>query len=207
MSATDTAERGLPLEGLTVVEFSNSVAAPFSGLILSDLGAEVLKIENPDGGDHARGWPPFHEGEAATFHTLNRGKKALRVDLSDPVAVAALRRLILERADVVVQNMRAGIIDKFGLGAEALRAAKPELIYCDLHAFGATGPLQAKPGYDPLMQAFGGIMSVTGEGGERPPVRVGASLVDLGAGMWSVIGILASLVDLSLIHISQGIVR
>jgi crotonobetainyl-CoA:carnitine CoA-transferase CaiB-like acyl-CoA transferase len=184
-----------PLEGLTVVEFSNSVAAPFAGLILSDLGAEVLKIENPDGGDHARGWPPFFEGEAATFHTLNRGKKALAVDLADPAAAAALRRLIIERADVVIQNMRAGVIDKFGLGANALRAAKPELIYCDLHAFGASGPLAAKPGYDPLMQAFGGIMSVTGEGGDRPPVRVGASLVDLGAGMWSVIGILSSLVE------------
>jgi crotonobetainyl-CoA:carnitine CoA-transferase CaiB-like acyl-CoA transferase len=193
--AADSSGRARPLEGLTVVEFSNSVAAPFAGLILSDLGAEVLKIENPDGGDHARGWPPFHEGEAATFHTLNRGKKALRVDLADPVAVAALRRLIVEKADVVLQNMRAGVIDKFGLGAEALRAVKPELIYCDLHAFGATGPLQQKPGYDPLMQAFGGIMSVTGEGGDRPPVRVGASLVDLGGGMWSVIGILASLVE------------
>lgn len=184
-----------PLEGLTVVEFSNSVAAPFAGLILSDLGADVLKIENPEGGDHARGWPPFFEGEAATFHTLNRGKKALSVDLADPVAAAALRRLILDRADVVIQNMRAGVIDKFGLGAKALTAAKPELIYCDLHAFGETGPLAAKPGYDPLMQAFGGIMSVTGEGGDRPPVRVGASLVDLGAGMWSVIGILASLIE------------
>ena len=184
-----------PLEGLTVVEFSNSVAAPFAGLILSDLGADVLKIENPDGGDHARGWPPFFEEQAATFHTLNRGKKALTVDLADPAAVAALRRLILDRADVVLQNMRAGIVERFGLGAKALTAAKPELIYCDLHAFGQTGPLAGKPGYDPLMQAFGGIMSVTGEGGDRPPVRVGASLVDLGAGMWSVIGILSSLIE------------
>ncbi|MCJ2144769.1 CoA transferase [Methylobacterium sp. E-066] len=183
-----------PLTGLTVFELGHSVAAPFAGLILSDLGAEVIKVENPATGDAARGWgPPFWEGDAAAFHTLNRGKKGLAVDLADPQEVGALRRLILARGDVVIQNLRAGAADRYGIGAAALTAAKPDLIYCDLGAFGGTGPLAHKPGYDPLMQAFGGLMSVTAEGGDRPPVRVGASVVDLGAGLWSVVGILTAL--------------
>lgn len=183
-----------PLAGLTVFELGHSVAAPFAGLILSDLGAEVIKVENPATGDAARGWgPPFWAGDAAAFHTLNRGKKGLAVDLADPEAVGALRRLILARGDVVIQNLRAGAADRYGLGAAALTAAKPNLIYCDLGAFGEIGPLAHKPGYDPLMQAFGGLMSVTAEAGDRPPVRVGASVVDLGAGLWSVVGILSAL--------------
>jgi crotonobetainyl-CoA:carnitine CoA-transferase CaiB-like acyl-CoA transferase len=185
-----------PLTGLVVVEIGHSVAAPFAGLIFSELGAEVLKVENPRGGDHARGWgPPFWEGTASAFHAYNRGKKGLTVDLGDPEAVSGLRHLILQRADVVIQNLRPGVIEAAGLGAPALLATKPELIVCDLCAFGATGPLADKPGYDPLMQAFVGLMSMTGEGGNRPPVRTGVSLVDMGAGMWATIGILATLID------------
>ncbi len=185
-----------PLNGLTVIEIGHSVAAPFAGLIFAELGAEVLKVENPSGGDHARGWgPPFWEGTAAAFHAYNRGKKGLTVDLGDPEAVAGLRRMILARADVVIQNLRAGVFDAAGLGADALLAEKPELIVCNLGAFGVAGPLAGKPGYDPLMQAFAGLMSITGEGGGRPPVRTGASLVDMGTGMWATIGILATLVE------------
>ncbi|THD68516.1 MAG: CoA transferase [Bradyrhizobium sp.] len=185
-----------PLEGLTVVEIGHSVAAPYAGLVLSDLGAEVIKVENPKAGDTARGWgPPFWDNDASLFHALNRGKKGLAVDLGDSQQASALKRLILGRADVVIQNLRAGAVDAYGLGAEALRREKPELIYCDLSAFGGGGPLADKPGYDPLMQAFGGLMSVTGEGRGRPPVRVGVSIVDMGAGMWAVIGILASLFE------------
>ena len=185
-----------PLSNLTVIEVGHSIAAPFAGLILSELGADVLKVENPKAGDHARAWgPPFWDGTASAFHAYNHGKKGLTVDFNDPDAVAALRRLILGRADVVIQNLRAGVFEAAGLGAAGLLAEKPELIVCNIGAFGEVGPLAAKPGYDPLMQAFAGLMSITGEGGGRPPVRTGASLVDMGAGMWATIGILATLLD------------
>ena len=185
-----------PLSGTVVIEIGHSIAAPFAGLIFSELGAEVLKVENPRGGDHARGWgPPFWEGTASAFHAYNRGKKGLTVDFADPAAVAALRALILQRADVVIQNLRAGVFEAAGLGAAGLLAEKPDLIVCNVGAFGDAGPLTGKPGYDPLMQAFAGLMSITGEGGGRPPVRTGASLVDMGAGMWATIGILASLIE------------
>lgn len=185
-----------PLAGITVVEIGHSVAAPYAGLILAELGAEVIKIENPDGGDYARGWgPPFWNGAASAYHCLNRGKRGVTVDFGKPEEAARLKRLILDRADAVIQNLRAGVMERYGLGAAELTAEKPELVYCDLGAFGEGGPMSAKPGYDPLMQAFGGIMSVTGEGGERPPIRVGVSIIDMGSGMWATIGILAALFE------------
>jgi crotonobetainyl-CoA:carnitine CoA-transferase CaiB-like acyl-CoA transferase len=183
-----------PLAGVTVVELGHSVAAPYAGLILADLGARVIKVENPNRGDYARGWgPPFWKGTATLFHGLNRGKQGITIDFGDPGDCARLRSLILQEADAVIQNLRPGILEKFALTAEALRAEKPALIWCDIGAFGSNGPLASKPGYDPLVQASTGIMSVTGEGG-RPPVRVGVSLVDMGSGMWAVIGLLAALV-------------
>jgi crotonobetainyl-CoA:carnitine CoA-transferase CaiB-like acyl-CoA transferase len=185
-----------PLAGITVVEIGHSVAAPYAGLILSELGAEVIKVENPKGGDYARGWgPPFWNGTASAFHGLNRGKSGITVNFSDPEEAGRLRRLILDRADAVIQNLRAGVMQGYGLGAAELTAQKPSLIYCDLGAFGESGPMSSKPGYDPLMQAFAGIMSVTGEGDDRPPVRVGVSIVDMGSGMWATIGILAALFE------------
>ena len=184
---------GLPLSGTTVVEFCHSVAGPYAGSILADLGADVIKVEAPDKGDYARDWgPPFAHGTATLFHVLNHNKRGLALDLRDGLTAARLKDFILSEADVVLQNMRPGAIDKLGLGAQALRAEKPALIYCDLGAYGRTGPLRERPGYDPLMQAHGGIMSVTGvDGGE--PVRVGVSIVDQGAGMWAAMGILAAL--------------
>lgn len=183
-----------PLAGITVVELGHSVAAPYAGLILADLGARVIKVENPGAGDYARGWgPPFFHDTASAFHALNRGKEGLAVDFTDGAQIEALRSLIIAEADAVIQNLRPGILEKFGLTGEALRKVKSELIWCDIGAFGAVGPLAKKPGYDPLAQASTGIMSVTGEGG-RPPVRVGVSLIDMGSGMWSVIGLLAGLV-------------
>ena len=183
----------LPLAGVTVVEFCHSVAGPYAGSILADLGADVVKVESPSKGDYARDWgPPFAHGTSTLFHVLNHNKRGLALDLRDGVTCDRLKAFILESADVVIQNMRPGAIDKLGLGAQALRAEKPALIYCDLGAYGRTGPLRERPGYDPLMQAHGGIMSVTGiEGGE--PVRVGVSIVDQGAGMWAAMGILAAL--------------
>jgi len=182
-----------PLSGLVVIEIGHSIAAPYAGMILGELGAEVIKVENPKGGDACRGWgPPFLEGAATCFHAVNRAKSGITIDLADPADAARLRRLIIERADVVIHNLKAGALDRYGLGAIELVAAKPSLVCCNLGAFGAVGPLRDKPGYDPMMQAYSGLMSLLGEDG-RPPVRVPASIVDMGAGMWSVIGILAAL--------------
>jgi len=186
------AARSGPFAGLVVVELGHSVAAPFAGQIFSELGAQVIKIEKADG-DDARKWgPPFWEGASAFFQALNRNKQSVVCELRDPAQLAALKQLICDRADIVIQNLRPGHVDKLGLDGPGLLELKPSLIYCNLGAFGRTGPLKDLPGYDPLMQAFGGIMSTTGEPG-RPSVRVGASIVDMGTGMWSVIGILTAL--------------
>lgn len=175
-----------------MIELGHSVAAPFAGQILADLGAEVIKVEKAEG-DDARHWgPPFWEGASASFQPLNRNKKSVVCELRDAQQLAALKLLIRDRADIVLQNLRPGQVEKLGLDGAALLAGKPGLIYCNVGAFGRTGPFKDRPGYDPLMQAFGGIMSTTGEPG-RPPVRVGASIVDMGTGMWAVIGILTAL--------------
>jgi crotonobetainyl-CoA:carnitine CoA-transferase CaiB-like acyl-CoA transferase len=182
-----------PLEGLCVVEIGHSVAAPYAGMILAELGAEVVKVENPQGGDAARGWgPPFSEGTATCFHAFNRGKRGVTIDLADPGEVRSLKRLVLERADVLVSNLKFGALDRYGLAAEALLAEKPGLVYCNIGAFGTRGPLRERPGYDPMMQAYGGLMSLLGEEG-RPPVRVGVSIIDIATGLWAAVGILSAL--------------
>ena len=177
-----------------VIELGHSVAAPFAGHILSELGAEVIKVEKSDGDDARRWGPPFWEGASAFFQALNRNKSSVVCNFRDPHESQALQRLILERADVVLQNLRPGHVEKLGLDGPTLLAQKPSLVYCNLGAFGRTGPLKDRPGYDPLMQAFGGVMSTTGEPG-RPSVRVGASIVDMGTGLWSVVGILTALYE------------
>ncbi len=182
----------LPLDGVTVIELGHSVAAPYAGEILGDLGANVIKIEKADG-DDARKWaPPYWGDTSSTFLSLNRNKRSAIVNLRDQNEREALRRLILEQGDVVIQNLRPGSAEELGLDANTLRRLKPELIYCTIGAFGARGPLKDRPGYDPLMQAFAGLMSVTGEPDQRP-VRVGTSIIDMAAGMWSVIGVLSAL--------------
>lgn len=183
----------LPLDGITVFEFGSNVAGPFAGSILAELGAELIKVERPEG-DDARTWgPPFaHDGTSTIFHALNRNKRAITVDLKDEARLAALKERIAAEADVVVQNMRPGAMARLGLDGESLTRHNSRLVYCNLHAFGATGPLKDRPGYDALMQAFGGIMSVTGEDG-RPPVRCGISVIDMGTGMWCAVGIMAAL--------------
>ena len=178
-----------------MVEIGHSVSAPYAGLVLGQLGAEVYKIETPWGGDHARTWGrALPDNSTPLFHALNRGKRGVALDLREAEARESLRRFIAARADVVIQNLRPNSIDELGLGAAELMRTKPSLIYCNLSAFGGVGPMGMKPGYDPLMQAYGGLMSVTGEeGGE--PVRVGVSVVDIGTGMWSAIGIQAALIE------------
>lgn len=183
---------GLPLEGIMVVEIGHSVAAPYAGEILGDLGADVIKIEKGEG-DDARKWaPPFWGEMSATFQSLNRNKRSAVVNLKDASERELLRQLIFQRADVVIQNLKPGSAEAFGLDAASLRRQKPELICCTIGAFGAQGPLKDRPGYDPLMQAFAGMMSVTGEPDQRP-VRVGTSIIDMAAGMWCVIGVLSAL--------------
>ena len=182
-----------PLSGITVIEIGHSVAAPYAGMILGELGAEVIKVENPKGGDACRGWgPPFTEGTATAFHAFNRAKRGITIDLTDPAQVETLRGLIRERADVVIHNQKYGTLDRYGLSITALALEKPSLVCCNIGAFGAMGPLRDRPGYDPMMQAYGGLMSLLGEDG-RPPVRVTVSIIDIATAMWSVIGILAAL--------------
>src|ERR1700756_2224863 len=178
-----------PLSGLTVIEIGHSVAAPYAGMILGELGAEVIKVENPKGGDPCRGWgPPFTGDTATTFHAFNRAKRGITIDLADPAQVEKLRPLICDRADVLIHNLKFGALDRYGLSAEALTAEKPGLIWCNLGAFGSTGPLRDRPGYDPMMQAYGGLMSLLGEDG-RPPGPVPVFILDTAAARWGLTGI------------------
>jgi crotonobetainyl-CoA:carnitine CoA-transferase CaiB-like acyl-CoA transferase len=179
----------LPLRGLRVVDVTTSYAGPYCTQVLAALGADVVKVEPPDG-DEARAWgPPFVDGDSALFLAANAGKRSLAIDLRR--GADAVRRLA-ERADVFVQSLRPGLADDLGLGAERLQAANERLVYCSIGSFGNRGPLRELPGYDPLMQAFAGIVSVTGEA-DRPGVRAGASLVDQSTGLWAALGILAAL--------------
>jgi formyl-CoA transferase/CoA:oxalate CoA-transferase len=154
----------------------------------------VVKVERPDTGDDGRAWgPPFWDGEGTIFLSANAGKRSLALSLRDPRGAEALLRLA-ERADVFLQSLRPGLAEELGLGPEAVRARNPRLVYCSFGAYGHTGPLTGEPGYDALMQAAGGLISVTGEPG-RPGVRVGASLIDQGTGTWGALGVLAALLE------------
>jgi len=181
-----------PLARLLVADLTQNVAGPTCTQILGDMGADVIKVERPGRGDDARAWaPPFWGEESATFMSFNRSKRSLAVDMKAPEGRAILERLI-GRADVLVQSLRAGAIEELGLGWERAHALNPRLVYCSITAFGTDGPLSGRPGYDPLMQAYGGIMSVNGHAGQ-PPARVPVSLVDMGTGMWAAIAILGAL--------------
>lgn len=181
-----------PLSGQRVVDLTQNVAGPYCTQILADLGADVIKIERPGAGDDTRHWAPqVGEALSPTYATLNRGKRSLALDLDRPEGQALLRRL-LRPGDIVVHSLKPGSAEQRGLGYDDLRPHCPGLIYCALSAFGNIGPLSALPGYDPLIQAYAGIMSVNGHDGQ-PPARVGVSMVDMGTGLWSVIGILAAI--------------
>jgi crotonobetainyl-CoA:carnitine CoA-transferase CaiB-like acyl-CoA transferase len=193
-----------PLSGIRVLDLTSSLAGPTATEILGALGADVVKIEHPGRGDEARDWGPrFYEGGSVMFFAANAGKRSLGLDLKSPQGLEVLLRLASE-ADVVVQSLRPGTAERLGLGPEALRERNPRLVYATIGAFGRNGPLASEPGYDPLMQAAAGIMSVTGEAGGHP-VRVGVSLIDIGTGVWAALAIVAALhegqgrtVDLSL---------
>jgi len=182
-----------PLLGARVVDVTSSLAGPTATQLLAALGADVVKVE-PLAGDHARAWgPPFLAGEGAMFLSSNAGKRSLALDLGDERGREILLRLA-DRADVFLQSLRPGAAERHGFGAAELRARNARLVHCSIGAFGSHGPLGDQPGYDPLLQAASGIMSVTGENG-RPPVRVGVSLIDLGTGVWAALGVLAALYE------------
>ena len=182
-----------PLAGARVVDVTSSLAGPTATQLLAALGADVVKVE-PLPGDHARAWgPPFLEGESAMFLASNAGKRSLAVDLGDERGREIVLRLA-HGADVFLQSLRPGAADRHSLGGVELRARNPRLVHCSIGAFGTHGPLSEQPGYDPLIQAASGIMSVTGESG-GPPVRVGVSLVDIGTGVWAALGVLAALYE------------
>jgi len=180
------------LSGCRVIDLTQNVAGPFCTQILGDLGAEVIKIERPGSGDDARAWkPPEMGGQSTGFLALNRNKKSVCIDLDASPGQQLVARLAAG-ADVLVHSLKPGSAEARGLGDEHLRPLNPRLVYCAISAFGEVGPMSALPGYDPLMQAFTGIMSVTGHEGDEP-ARVGVSLIDMGTGMWATMAILAAL--------------
>ncbi|MEM1299899.1 MAG: CoA transferase [Pseudomonadota bacterium] len=185
----------LPLDGIRVVEIGHSIAAPYAALVLAELGAEVVKIERPGAGDDCRSWGAPVEGAAPTFHAMNRLKRSVTLDMKSAQGRETIHNLAAI-SDVVIQNQKPGLAEKLGFDGATLCALNPRLIHVNIHAFGTEGPLKDKPGYDPLMQAFAGLMSVTGEPG-RPSIRVGPSIIDMGTGMWVVVGVLAALLQRS----------
>jgi crotonobetainyl-CoA:carnitine CoA-transferase CaiB-like acyl-CoA transferase len=182
----------LPLDGIVVVDLTQNVAGPLCTQTLGDMGADVIKVERPGRGDDARAWgPPFWGRESAVFLALNRNKKSLALDLKREGGLDVLKRLV-GRADVFVQSLRAGVVDEMGLDFAGATRLNPRLVYCSITAFGTDGPLASLPGYDPLMQAYAGLMSINGHPGQEP-ARVGTSIVDMGTGMWAALGIVAAL--------------
>jgi len=182
-----------PLSGVTILDLTHVLAGPFASHTLADLGAKVIKLERPGAGDDTRAFPPFLQGESAYFAALNAGKASITLDLKAAEDRALFERL-LARADILLENYRPGVMERLGYGYETLHKTHPRLIYGAVSGFGHSGPDAAKPAYDMVVQARGGVMSITGEEG-GPPVRVGASIGDIVAGMYLTQGVLAALYD------------
>lgn len=181
-----------PLDDLVVVDLTRALAGPYCTMMLADLGARVIKVESPEGGDDTRGWgPPFVQGESAYFMSVNRNKESVALNLKHPEGLRVLHRL-LERADVLVENFRPGVMERLELDYPRLRERYPRLVYCSISGFGQSGPYREKPAYDLILQGMGGIMGITGEE-DGPPVKVGVAVADICAGMFAAFGILAAL--------------
>jgi crotonobetainyl-CoA:carnitine CoA-transferase CaiB-like acyl-CoA transferase len=181
-----------PLQGITVLDLTRVLSGPYCTMLLADLGARVIKIEQPRKGDDTRGWgPPFQSGESAYFMSINRNKESVTLDFKQPEGRGALDRLIA-RADVLVENFRPGTLTKLGLDYASLQSTHPRLIYCSISGFGHTGPRRREAGYDAVMQGEGGLMSITG-GGDGPPYRLGVAIADIVSGMFAAQGITAAL--------------
>ncbi len=181
-----------PLRGIRVLDLSRILAGPYCTMMLGDLGAEIIKVEQPRVGDGTRQWgPPFKGGESAYFICINRNKKSITVNLKHPRGIKIIKQLV-KKSDVLVENFRYGTMDKLGLDYETLKKINPKLIYCTISAFGTTGPYRELPGYDFLVQAMGGIMSITGEP-DGPPMKVGVAIIDVTAALYATSAILAAL--------------
>ncbi|MFU8834843.1 CaiB/BaiF CoA transferase family protein [Roseovarius autotrophicus] len=180
-----------PLAGMKVIELAHIMAGPVCGLMLADMGADVIKVEKPEGDDSRRFVPPAIKGESAAYMMMNRNKRGLALDLKNPEAVTVLHRL-LEEADVVIENYRMGTMERLGLGYDELRAINPRLIYCEISGFGRTGPYAERGGFDLIAQGMSGLMSITGEGPGRPPVKTGAPVSDITAGIVAAMGVSAA---------------
>jgi len=179
------------LAGITVLEICNVAAGPFCGMLLADMGADVIKVENPEGGDTLRSWPPITDGYSENFASLNRNKKSVTLNLKDPADLALARELALT-ADVLIENNRPGVMDRLGLGYAQLREANPKLVYCSISAYGQSGPRSQEGGFDLTIQAMSGIMSVTGEAGGEP-VKCGVPVADFSAGLYGAFAIASAL--------------
>src|SRR3954470_18484519 len=181
-----------PLDGITVLDLTRVLSGPYCTMILGDMGARVIKVEQPGKGDDTRGWgPPFMDGESAYFLSINRNKESVTLDFKKPEGRAVLDRLIA-RSDVVVENFRPGALEKLGLDYASLAAAHPKLIMCSISGFGQTGPRRKEAGYDAVMQAEGGLMSITGSA-DGPPYRLGVAVADIVSGMFAAQAITAAL--------------
>ena len=182
-----------PLKGLKVVELAHIMAGPVCGLMLADLGADVVKLEKLPGGDDSRRFlPPEIDGESAAFMMMNRNKRGIAVDLKSDAGKGVARRL-LTQADVAIENYRRGTLERLGLGYDSLRTDNPGLILCEISGFGRSGPYADRAGFDLIAQGMSGLMSITGEGEGRPPVKVGAPVTDITAGILGALGVVAAL--------------
>ena len=184
----------LPLAGVRVIEIAHALAGPLAGNIMADMGADVIKVEKPNGGDDARQWgPPFGPDGLTSlyFHSQNRNKRSVTLDLKSAADVEKLN-LLCATADILIQTLRPGLVEQLGIDGETMCARFPRLVYCNISAFGQTGPMCKNPGFDPLLQAYGGIMSITGRP-EDEPTFSGASINDKATGMFCVIGALGAL--------------
>ncbi len=181
-----------PLEGIKVIELGHVMAGPVCGRMLADLGADVIKVERVPGGDPTREYPPFVQRESAAYMMINRNKRGIAVDLKRPEGVTLARRLIRD-ADVVIENYRTGTLDRLGLGYDSVRQNNPGLVWCEISGFGRTGPYAGSPGFDLVAQGYSGLMSLTGEGEGRQPVKCGAPVTDITAGILGAMGVLAAI--------------
>ncbi|MBB4122668.1 CaiB/BaiF CoA transferase family protein [Martelella radicis] len=188
---TDNSESKGPLSGIRVLDFSRILSGPYASMVLADLGAEVIKVEPIEKGDETRGFPPFRDGMSHYYIALNRSKKSVALDLKKPEGVKVARELAA-RSDIVLENFRPGVMDRLGLGHEALKAENPGLIYCSISGFGANSPHRDRPAFDIVAQALSGVMSVNREPGQ-PPNKLGLPLGDMAGSIFSVFGILAAL--------------
>ncbi|MBX9931838.1 MAG: CoA transferase [Methylobacterium sp.] len=190
--ARSASEKQGPLRGLRVIELAHIMAGPVCGLMLGDMGAEVIKVEKIEGGDDTRrSVPPAIEGESAAYMMMNRGKSGIALDLKNPEGVVILRRLLAD-ADVLIENYRAGTMERLGLGYGTLKREFPQLIYCALSGFGRSGPYAERPGFDLVAQGMSGLMSVTGAGPGEAPMKCGAPVTDITAGILAAMGVLAA---------------